>query len=266
VDEDRIVRVISADGTEITGRVRGQGQPLVLVHGGLSDGNPDTNLMVPFLLGHFTCYSISTRGRGVSADCADHSRERQYEDVAAFLEDIGEPVCVFAHSSGAAWVLGGAARAAASCRAIALYEPALPESRPVMREDAYARFSQAITDGRYEDAVLISVDDIIVPTDEERALFTIPAVMEICTSVLSAAALEIPELNRPFPIEMLDTLAMPALLMQGTRSGDHFKDAVHRLAEALPRSRVVDIDGAGHLGPMTHAQTVANELIFFFED
>ena len=36
---------------------------------------------------------------------------------------IGVPGCVFGHSSGAAWVLGGAARAAAACRAIALYEP-----------------------------------------------------------------------------------------------------------------------------------------------
>ena len=89
--------------------------------------------------------------------------------------------------------------------------------------------------------------------------------IEICTPVLSAAALEASELNRPFPVEMLDRLAMPALLMQGTRSGAHFRDTVHRLAELLPRSRVVDIDSAGHLGPITHAQTVAEELISFFQ-
>jgi pimeloyl-ACP methyl ester carboxylesterase len=34
----RVQVAISADGTEIVGRVRGQGPPLVLVHGGWGDG------------------------------------------------------------------------------------------------------------------------------------------------------------------------------------------------------------------------------------
>jgi pimeloyl-ACP methyl ester carboxylesterase len=230
----------------------------------LGDGNPDTNFMLPFLADYFTCYCISTRGRGVSADHPDHSRERQYEDVAAFVEGIGEPVCVFGHSSGANWVLGGAARAADACRAIALYEPALPTARPVMSDDAYARFCEAINDRRNPDAVLIFVDDIVVPTDEERALFTMPAVVGLCTPVLAVTALEARDVNRPFSIETCDMLTMPVLLMQGTRSGDHFKDAIHLLAGALPRSRVVDINDAGHLGPVTHPQAVAEELISFF--
>lgn len=264
MNEDRIFRVVSTDGTQIAGWIRGQGPPLVLVHGGLGDGNPDMNLMVPFLAEHFTCYCISTRGRGVSTEHPDHSRERQYEDVAAFVEGIGEPVCVFGHSSGAAWVLGGAARAADACRAIALYEPPLPAARPVVSDDAYTRFCEAINDRRYSDAVLIFVDDVVVPTDEERALFAMPVVVELCTPVLPAVALEAREVDRPFPIETCELLTMPVLLMQGARSGDHFKDAVHLLAGALPRSRVVEINDAGHLGPVTHPQTVAEELISFF--
>ena len=263
--DDRIVRVASPDGTEIASRVRGEGPPLVLVFGGLGDGNPDTDAMVPFLVDYFTCYSISTRGRGVSADSADHSRERHYEDIAAVLEQVGEPVCLYGHSSGGAWALGGAARAGTGCRAIALYEPALPVSRPVMSDDAYARCRDAVRDARYADAVRMSVDDIVWPTDEERAFLDDPGVIDACAPVLPAAVLDIPELNRPLPIEMLDMLTMPALLMQGTRSADHFKDAVRHLAEVLPRARVVNFEGAGHVGPVTHPQAVADELISFFK-
>ena len=66
---------------------------------------------------------MSTRGRGLSSDNTDHSRERQFEDVAAFVESIGEPVGLFGHSSGAIWALGGAALSPASVRGLAVYEP-----------------------------------------------------------------------------------------------------------------------------------------------
>jgi pimeloyl-ACP methyl ester carboxylesterase len=266
VDDDRIHRVVSDDGTEIAGRVRGNGPPLVIVHGGLGDGNPDTSFMLPFLVEHFTCYLISTRGRGVSAEHADHSRERHYEDLAAFVEGIGEQVSVFGHSSGAVWVLGGAARAAAACRAIALYEPALPVTRPVLSEEAYARYCSAVTEGRLTDAFWIATDDVIVPTDEERALFSIPGVAELSAPLLPAGVRELPELNRPTDTESLKKLTMPVLLLEGTRSGNHFKDALRSLDETLDHARVVNITGAGHLGPMTHAEAVAQELVSFFKD
>ena len=38
VTEERVHRAVSADGTEISGRVQGQGPPLVLVHGGFGNG------------------------------------------------------------------------------------------------------------------------------------------------------------------------------------------------------------------------------------
>ena len=206
-------RVASDDGTEIAGRVRGNGPPLVMVHGGLGDGNPDATFMLPFLVEHFTCYLISTRGRGVSAEHSDHSRERQYEDVAAFVEGIGGRVSVFGHSSGAVWVLGGAALAADACGAIALYEPALPVTGLVMSDEAYGRYCAAVTEGRLTDAFWIAVDEIIVPTEEERAFFSMPGVVELCAPLLPAGVRELPELNRPTETASLKRLSMPVLLL-----------------------------------------------------
>ena len=69
----RVQVAISADGTEIVGRVRGQGPPMVLVHGGWGDGEVAYEALVPHLADRFTCYTPSTRGRGLSGDNPDHS-------------------------------------------------------------------------------------------------------------------------------------------------------------------------------------------------
>jgi pimeloyl-ACP methyl ester carboxylesterase len=111
MNEHRIHRAVSRDGTEIAGRVQGQGPPLVLIHGGLGDGDTAWLFLLPVLADHFTCYLMSTRGRGLSGKSTDQCRERHFEDVAAFAQSIGEPVGVVGHSSGAVWALGGVALA-----------------------------------------------------------------------------------------------------------------------------------------------------------
>ena len=68
MDDDQIHVAVSNDGTKIAGRVQGQGAPIVLVHGGLGDGEVSWFFMLPFLVEHFTCYLMSTRGRGLSGD------------------------------------------------------------------------------------------------------------------------------------------------------------------------------------------------------
>jgi pimeloyl-ACP methyl ester carboxylesterase len=83
VTEERVHRVVSADGTEISGRVQGQGPPLVLVHGGFGDGEVAWEALLPHLTDRFTCYLPSTRGRGLSGDNPDHSPPRLDEDVTA---------------------------------------------------------------------------------------------------------------------------------------------------------------------------------------
>jgi pimeloyl-ACP methyl ester carboxylesterase len=264
--DDRIHRVISNDGTEIAGLIRGEGPPLVLVPGALGDGDPDTSFIVPFLVEHFTCFCMSPRGRGVSSEHTDHSRERQFEDVAAFVEGIGEPASAFGHSAGAVAVLGGAARAAHACRALALYEPALPTTRPVMHSDAYERYCAAVAENRITDAFWIAIDDVIEPTDDERALFSLPGVADLAAPQVALGVREIPETNRATDAESLKQLTMPVLLLEGARSGDHFRDAVRGLSEVLSQVRVVEITGAGHMGPVTHPQEVAQELVSFFTE
>jgi len=154
--DERIHRAVSADGTEIAGRVLGRGPVLVLVHGGIGDGDVAWGALLPHLTDRFTCYLPSTRGRGLSSDNPDHSPARLEEDVTAFVDSIGEPVCLVGWSGSGAWVLGAAVRSA-SVAAVAAYEPGVVS---VMRDDDLARTSAtmeqvgiAAADGRLVDAV-----------------------------------------------------------------------------------------------------------------
>src|ERR687898_924395 len=153
--DERIHRAVSADGTEIAGRVRGRGPALVLTHGGIGDGDIAWEALLPHLTDRFTYYLPSTRGRGLSADNPDHSPPRLEEDVAAFVDSIGEPVCLVGWSGSGAWVLGAAAHSD-SVAAVTIYEPGVIG---VGGEDDVARFGAAMqqvgaaaADGRLLDA------------------------------------------------------------------------------------------------------------------
>ena len=262
--EDHIHVAVSKDGTRVAGRVQGQGAPIVLVHGGLGDGEGSWFFMLPFLVEHFRCYPMSTRGRGLSADNADHSRERQFEDVAAFVESIGEPVGMFGHSSGAVWALGGAALSPAHVRALALYEPPFPALEPPMSDEQYARVKAAIAAGNPADAVQVLTGEIIGLGADEQALFSAPGVAERAQAALPVVVQEAPELNRPFEAALLEKLSMPVLVLHGERSRIEFKHAARDLSERLADGRLTEIAGAGHVGPLTAPERVAHELVGFF--
>ena len=77
---------------------------------------------------------------------------------------------------------------------------------------------------------------------------------------------EVRELNRPTEADVLEQLTMPVLLLQGSESAQHWKSAVRSLEGTLPDVRVVEIPDAGHLGPGTHAEEVADALVSFFKN
>src|SRR5512132_4550671 len=165
----RVQVAISADGTEIVGRVRGQGPPVVLVHGGWGDGEVAYEALVPHLADRFTCYTPSTRGRGLSGDNSDHSVHRLVQDVIAFIDTIGEPVYLMGWS-GIEPPLGTAAQSSA-VSAVALFEGYVP---PVAEADDLAslgatieRTGAAAADGRLADAARAFAP--FVMTDAELA-------------------------------------------------------------------------------------------------
>jgi pimeloyl-ACP methyl ester carboxylesterase len=273
MDTHRIHRAISDDGTEIAGRVHGQGPSLVFVHGALDDGELDWGTLVPFLSERFTCYIMSTRNRGLSSNNVDLSPKRLVQDVTAFVASVGEPVGLVGLSGGGMLALGAAARTA-TVSAVAVYEPVVLE---VIDEETFAglrgtleRMSEAAAEGRLADAARTFLEPVV--NDEELAALTASAdYFESAGRYVPVDLREIQQATEsqgPGPTDPseLARITVPVLLLHGSRSAlrTWFTDGVRHVAHHVADPHVREITGAGHLGPSVQPEPVARELIRFF--
>ena len=141
VNVGRVHRVVSDDGTELAGLVRGQGAPLVLVPGVFGEGTPTwTSCTLPGAPLHLL---LDEPQGAVRAAAHRPLRECLYEDVAAFVKGIGEPASLFGHAAGA--TLGDRRRCLRLyCLSLdCLVRAGAPGDRRVMSDEAYRRLTEA---------------------------------------------------------------------------------------------------------------------------
>jgi pimeloyl-ACP methyl ester carboxylesterase len=267
---ERIHRAVSADGTEIAGRVHGQGPPLVLFHGAPHDGDLAWEALVPHIADRFTCYLPSWRGRGLSVDSEDHTPPRHEEDAAAFVDSIGGSVHVAGWSAGVASALAAAHSDAVA--ALALYEPTVI---PVMREDdladlgaTFQQVGAAAADGRLADAArafhrFVSNDDELAALDVdyyERSGTVFPSLLR---TVQASQTYDGPESTDP---EAMAQISVPVLLLRGqqTQRANFYTDTEQYVAEHVTNPHVRELPGVGHFAPTIAPGPVAEALVSFF--
>ena len=117
------VTVTSKDGTPVAYWRSGEGPPLVLVHGTTADHSRWAPVLQAFER-HFSVCAVDRRGRGGSGDSEEYALEREFEDVAAVVDSLGEPVNLLGHSYGAVCALE-AALLTSNVRKLVLYEPGM---------------------------------------------------------------------------------------------------------------------------------------------
>lgn len=275
-EETEIHRAVSDDGTEIAGRVHGRGPPLVLVHGGLSDGERGWDSLLPLLTDSFTCYPMSTRGRGLSAEPsdADFSLNRLVEDVVVFAESVGEPVGLVGYSLGGMLALGAAAHTLA-VSAVAVYEPAVFEAFSVEEEDTERfaeraeRMDEAVAEGRFADAARATIEDAV--TGDELSALSASGVFEAWAPNVGVALQEQQQAMQseaPSPTDpsALARITVPVLCLHGSRTPTPwYTEAARYLGDHVGDLHVVEVAGAGHVGPHLTPESIAHELVRFFE-
>src|SRR5690606_40645639 len=119
--------VTSIDGTIIAFDRAGSGPTLILVGGAFEQRAMESEIAFlaahPLLARHFAVYHYDRRGRGDSTDTLPYALEREIEDIAALIDEAGQPAFLSGISSGAALALEAALSLGDRIRKVALYEP-----------------------------------------------------------------------------------------------------------------------------------------------
>ncbi|WP_436347886.1 alpha/beta fold hydrolase [Natronorubrum sp. FCH18a] len=151
----------SADGTEIAFERTGSGPPLVLVHGGVCDHRfwELSDVRTTFA-DHCTVYAMDCRGVGESGDADEYDLEREFEDVAAVVKAVDEPVTLLGHSSGALLSLEAALRTD-NLRKLILYEPPITfDDHELYSDEVLAEMKRLLDDGKNEQVLVLFLQEI----------------------------------------------------------------------------------------------------------
>jgi pimeloyl-ACP methyl ester carboxylesterase len=272
MNEKRIHRAVSADGTKIAGRVVGEGPALVLVHGGIGHGDLAWEALLPHLTDRFTCYLPSIRGRGLSGDHPDHTPPRLVEDVNAFVHSIGEPVCLVGWSGSGPWCLGAAAQSD-SVIAVAAYEPVVPgsgETDMPRLGAAMEKVGMAAADGRLVDAVRAFAGGIC--TDDEVAVLEPTTFFERWAGAVPALLNDLGQDNtyegpRSIDPETLAQVSVPVLVLRGEQTllTSLWGESADHVARHVPDTQIRELSGLGHFAPVLAPELLSEELISFIE-
>ena len=259
----QVETITSKDSTPIAYQRSGEGPPLVLVHGAAADRSRWSPVL-PALEERFTVYAIDRRGRGGSGDADGYAIEREYEDVAAVVDSLGEPVNLLGHSYGALCALE-AALLTWNVRKLVLYDPGIEvAAQEIYPHEVIERLEALLEAGDRA--------GIVVTTMREVAGLP-PEVVEYMRSqpvwqARVAAAHTIPRELRAvkayrFDPERFRDLGMPTLLLSGGDSPTALRKAAEAADEALPNSRLVVMPGQGHSAMDTGTDLFTTEVLRF---
>lgn len=232
--------VTSKDGTRIAYDQSGQGPALILVVGAFNDRQTGVPLQ-RFLEQKFTVFNYDRRGRGDSGDTAPYAIDREIEDLEALIATAGRSANVFGYSSGAILALRAAAQGLAIPR-LALYEP--PPTGAQAGKLA-PQLKQLLAEDRRGDAVeLFQTEAVGIPPAIVAQMRNAPfrPALERMAPTLFYESLILGAL----PANLLASVRIPALVIDGQESPEVMRQAARSLAEALPHGRYQTLAGQGH--------------------
>ncbi len=258
----------SLDGTTIGFERTGEGPPLLLVHGGVSD-HTRWKPILPALERRFTVHAMDRRGRGGSGDGTTYAIEREFEDVAAVADAIGEPVNLLAHSFGAVCAIG-AAKLTTNLRTLTLYEPP-PVAVAVegMLSPAMEARLQALMDrGDRAGVVTTFMREVVaIPPQELEMLQALPSwsgrVDAAHTILREHRALRT---HAPYEPAGLTGLRLPVLLLVGGDSSTMYTGNTDLLHSMLPNSRIAVLPGQQHLAINTDPDLFTRTVLAFLDN
>lgn len=248
---------------------QGEGTAVVMLHCSSGSYQQWKPLMQALPRDAAACVALDLHGHGRSPAWPEAERDTLAVDAAAAWQAVGlgeREVHLVGHSYGAAVAMQMALMAPSRVRSMALYEP-VPFGL-LQSSDA----SQA--PARLEiETVAMRIADLVAEQrlHDAARLFTNYWADGDAWAAANAAqrdrlASRMPTVHRHFnalfavrwSAAQLRRLQMPVMLMHGTRTREPARALAWQLTAAMPRVTNVPLPGAGHLGPMSHADVVSS--------
>ena len=253
-------------------REAGSGPGVVCLHSNASSSGQWRGLM-DALSPKFRVLVADSYGAGKSPPWPN-DRAIRLRDEVALLEPVfaraGDPFALVGHSYGGAIALIAAMMYPQRVRALALYEPTLfavvEQEAPSPNDvdgirNTVAASVVALEAGDQAGAARCFIDFWMgagsfdrMPERNKEA---------IAASVVNVQRWKEVLFGEPTPLGAFRQLAVPVLYLVGKRSPLSSRAVAARLNRVLARVEVVELDGLGHMGPVTHSDTV-NPLICSF--
>lgn len=269
-DKVRELSVCSADGTNIGYKVLGEGPGLLIIPGAFRTSRHYLAL-AEFLSNALTVYIMDRRGRGGSGPQGkDYGVRKECEDAEAILARHNIEF-LFGHSFGGVVALNVALHYPLA--KLALFEPLLLDSFPAawlpkfereMAEENYIAASVTFRKG-----LRLGGPFGLLPKPLLKILFRPLAKgpdWEKNISLLQTVASEVYAGQQAGnDIARYGQIAVPTLIMSGTKSPRYLRKAAERLEDILPNGRRMSFPGLNHNAPDKGAPgAVAPALKGFF--
>ena len=249
--------VTSAGGVRIACETSGEGPPVVLVHGAGS-ARWSFDLLRPQLERTFTVIAIDRRGRGDSGDGEGYELEREFEDVAAVVQDAGDGAALVGHSYGGL-VAAGAAQRLDGLERLVLYEP--PMGGVLATAETIERWELLVESGESDLMVREFLRDIGGYGEAEIDALAATPMWEARRRVAPSVPRELrAELAHRLDPEALAGAGARVLMLVGSESPAWAVRSTGAYADALPRAETRVLEGHGHGANVTAPELVAAEI------
>jgi pimeloyl-ACP methyl ester carboxylesterase len=232
--------VSSKDGTRIAYDKAGDGPAALIVLGALNSRKSGAKL-AKLLASKLTAVTYDRRGRGDSTDSGPYSPEREVEDIAALIDAIGGPVCLYGHSSGAALAIAAAVKLRKQVTKLAIYEApySLDSKARKAAKEYYVALKEALLSGHNGDAVALFVRSVGVSDKQVQAMRNMPMWkgLEKLAPTLAYDSDVLGE-GHALPATLLSRVRTPTLVMHGGAGSPAMRDAARAISEAIPKAEL----------------------------
>jgi YbgC/YbaW family acyl-CoA thioester hydrolase len=257
---------VSAGGADLAVEVRGEGGPILFIHGFPFDRTMWRHQLAG--LSRWKRIAVDLRGAGASGAPADgYSMARYADDIVAVLDALGLDRTVVCGLSLGGYILfellrrhAGRVRAAVFCNTKAAADSGearrgRDEMAALAEREGTGAIAERLLPQLLAPATFAAQPDVVAHVRDMINRTPLPGLVGALRALR----------DRPDSTSMLGGISVPTLVVAGEDDKIAPADGMRAMAQAIPGAQVAVIPAAGHLAPLEQPLATSRALADFLE-